>query len=121
MPLDAVARTWRAGCIIRSAMLDDMASALAASDPDRPLAFAPGFAERLSQHLPALRRVIAAATLAGLPVPALSAALQHFDQLRQARGTANMIQGLAGPLRGPRLRTYRSARGNRAARAVGFG
>jgi 6-phosphogluconate dehydrogenase len=41
-----------------------------------------------------LRRVIAAATLAGLPVPALSAALQHFDQLRQARGTANMIQGL---------------------------
>jgi 6-phosphogluconate dehydrogenase len=94
MPLDTVARTWRAGCIIRSAMLDDMASALAASDPDRPLAFAPGFAERLSQHLPALRRVIAAATRAGLPVPALSAALQHFDQMRQARGTANMIQAL---------------------------
>jgi 6-phosphogluconate dehydrogenase len=94
MPLDTVARTWRSGCIIRSAMLDDMASALAASDPDRPLAFAPGFAERLSQHLPALRRVIAAATRAGLPVPALSAALQHFDQMRQARGTANMIQAL---------------------------
>jgi 6-phosphogluconate dehydrogenase len=44
--------------------------------------------------LPALRRVIAAATRAGLPVPALSAALQHFDQMRQARGTANMIQAL---------------------------
>jgi 6-phosphogluconate dehydrogenase len=94
MPLDAVAETWRAGCIIRSAMLDDMASALANASDDQPLAFAPGFAAKIEANLSALRRVIAAATLAGLPVPALSAALQHFDQLRQARGTANMIQGL---------------------------
>ena len=94
MPLDTVAQTWRAGCIIRSAMLDDMASALSDADDDRPLAFAPGFAETVNAKLPALRRVVAAATLAGLPVPALSAALQHFDQLRHARGTANMIQGL---------------------------
>jgi hypothetical protein len=49
----------------------------------------------LSEALPALRTVIAAATRAGLPVPALSAALQHFDQMRQARGTANMIQACA--------------------------
>ena len=94
MPLDTVARTWRAGCIIRWTMLDDMAHALAEAGDDRPLAFAPGFARTISTHLPALRRVIAAATSAGLPVPALSAALQHLDQLRQARGTANMIQGL---------------------------
>jgi 6-phosphogluconate dehydrogenase len=94
MSLATVARTWRAGCIIRSAMLDDMADALAETSEGQPLAFAPGFVALLEKHLPALRRVIAAATLAGLPVPALSAALQHFDQLRQARGTANMIQGL---------------------------
>jgi 6-phosphogluconate dehydrogenase len=71
-----------------------MAGALAAVGDDRPLAFAPGFAEKIAVHLPDLRRVVAAATSAGLPVPALSAALQHFDQMRQARGTANMIQGL---------------------------
>jgi 6-phosphogluconate dehydrogenase len=94
MPLDTVAQTWRAGCIIRSAMLDDMASALASASDDQPLAFAPDFVTLIEANLPALRRVIATATLAGLPVPALSAALQHFDQLRQARGTANMIQGL---------------------------
>jgi 6-phosphogluconate dehydrogenase len=94
MPLDDVARVWRAGCIIRSAMLDDMATALEWQGGARPLAFAPAFADRLTEALPALRRVVAAATLAGLPVPALSAALQHFDQSRQARGTANMIQGL---------------------------
>ena len=28
LPLDGIARVWRAGCIIRSAMLDDMAQAL---------------------------------------------------------------------------------------------
>ncbi|MCU4655161.1 NADP-dependent phosphogluconate dehydrogenase [Roseibacterium sp. SDUM158016] len=94
MPLDDVARTWRAGCIIRWRMLDDMAGALAQAKPGKPLAFAPAFAELLSEHVPALRKVVSTATLAGLPVPALSAALQHFDQLRQARGTANMIQGL---------------------------
>jgi 6-phosphogluconate dehydrogenase len=94
MPLDTVARTWRAGCIIRSAMLDDMATALEEGTCARPLAFAPTFAERLRAHVPALRRVVAAAVAAGLPVPALSAALQHFDQLRQSRGTANMIQAL---------------------------
>jgi 6-phosphogluconate dehydrogenase len=94
MPLDTVARTWRAGCIIRSAMLDDMATALSRAEDGRPLAFAPGFSDRIEEGLPALRRVVAAAVVAGLPVPALSAALQHFDQLRQARGTANMIQGL---------------------------
>lgn len=94
MPLDAVARTWRAGCIIRWTMLDDMSRALSASNGTTPLAFAPAFAERLTAALPSLRRVVTAATSSGLPVPALSAALQHFDQMRQARGTANMIQGL---------------------------
>ena len=32
-------------------------------------------------------------TKAGAPVPALSSALSYFDSYRQARGTANLIQG----------------------------
>ncbi|AHM03913.1 6-phosphogluconate dehydrogenase, decarboxylating [Roseibacterium elongatum DSM 19469] len=94
MSLAMVAQIWRAGCIIRSGLLDEMADALAQDGPDSLLAFAPGFARRLQDGVPALRRVVAEATLAGVPVPALSAALGHFDQLRQARGTANLIQGL---------------------------
>ena len=34
LPLAGIARVWRAGCIIRSAMLDDMAQALGGS-PER--------------------------------------------------------------------------------------
>ena len=93
LPLPRIAEIWRAGCIIRSTLLDDMARALAEA-PDGQLAFAPSFAAYLKTHVPALRRVVAAAVSAGLPVPALASSLAYFDTLRQARGTANLIQGL---------------------------
>jgi 6-phosphogluconate dehydrogenase len=91
LPLPRVAQIWRAGCIIRSAMLDDMATALRDAPGER-LAFAPHFADLLRRNLPALRRTVAAASLGGHPVPALAASLGYLDTLRQARGTANLIQ-----------------------------
>lgn len=93
LPLPRIAQIWRAGCIIRSAMLDDMATALADAPGER-LAFAPAFAAQVRAHLPGLRRVVAGASAAGLPVPALASGLAYLDTLRQARGTANLIQGL---------------------------
>jgi 6-phosphogluconate dehydrogenase len=91
LDLPRVARVWRAGCIIRSAMLNDMAAALA-EDAGRNLILAPVFAEHLRWSVPALRRVVAGAALGGLGLPALSAGLAWFDLMRQARGTANLIQ-----------------------------
>jgi 6-phosphogluconate dehydrogenase len=91
LPLPRIAQIWRAGCIIRSALLDDMARALAEA-PGVRLAFAPAFVPPLSAHVPALRRVVSAAALVGQPVPALAACLGYFDTLRRARGTANLIQ-----------------------------
>ncbi len=92
LPMAAIAETWREGCIIRSAMLNDMASALR-SAPEGNLMFAPYFSELLKSHVPALRRVSSRALSAGHPVPALAAALSYFDSMRTARSTANMIQG----------------------------
>jgi len=89
--MPAVARVWRAGCIIRWAMLDDMARALT-QDPARNLILAPVFADRLQAALPVLRRVVAAGALQGHALPALGAGLAWFDTMRTARGTANMIQ-----------------------------
>ncbi len=91
LPLDTVARTWRAGCIIRSSMLNDMATALA-DTPDRSLLFAPSFAKRIRATEPALRKVTLAALSHGIPAPALSGALAWFDTMRTGRGTANMLQ-----------------------------
>ena len=87
-----IARVWREGCIIRSAMLDDMASAFE-EDAGRRLMAAPWFAERLRETEGALRAVVAGAVTGGASVLALSSALASFDMMRTGRGTANMIQG----------------------------
>lgn len=91
LDLPGIARVWRAGCIIRSAMLNDMADALA-EDPARNLVMAPYFADLIESALPALRQVVANAIAAGHPLPALASGLMWFDMMRTARGTANMIQ-----------------------------
>lgn len=85
-----IARVWRAGCIIRSAMLDDMATAL--TDGDNLIENAT-FADKVRETVPALRETVAFAAKAGFATPALSSALAYFDTMRTARGTANMIQG----------------------------
>lgn len=91
LPLPDIAKVWRAGCIIRSSMLNDMAAALA-QDPSRNLMLAPFFADHLQRSHGALRKLVAQAAMNGLPVPALAAGLAWFDMMRTGRSTANMIQ-----------------------------
>lgn len=92
LPMGAIAKVWREGCIIRSDMLNDMAQALD-EEPGRNLMLAPAFAEMLDAAVPALRHVVGLTVAHGIPAPALSAALSYFDTMRTARSTANMIQG----------------------------
>ena len=92
LPMPVIAKIWRAGCIIRSQFLDEITKAFTAMPDASNLIVTPAFAAMVKEQLPALRRVVAAAVAAGLPVPALSAALSYFDAYRQARGTANLIQ-----------------------------
>lgn len=87
-----IAEIWRAGCIIRSALLDDISAAFRGDMPHGQLIFAPFFAERLKETLPALRRVVSAAALGGHPIPALSSALSFVDTFGMARGTTDLIQ-----------------------------
>ena len=91
VPLPDVAKVWRAGCIIRCAMLDDMAKALS-EDAKRNIAFAPTFEKLLKDNLPSLRKVVGVGTAHGHAIPALSAALSWFDMLRTPRSTADLIQ-----------------------------
>ncbi|MEM6729562.1 MAG: NADP-dependent phosphogluconate dehydrogenase, partial [Pseudomonadota bacterium] len=89
-----IAEIWRAGCIIRSALLDDIATAFRGDLPEGRLILSDHFAPLLREHIAALRRVVAQATLMGLPVQALASAVSWFDEIRQARGTADLIQGM---------------------------
>jgi 6-phosphogluconate dehydrogenase len=87
-----IAEVWRAGCIIRSALLDDISAAFRGDLPAGQLIFAPAFTARLTQSLPALRQVVSVAIAGGYPVPALAAAIGWLDTMAQARGTADLIQ-----------------------------
>ncbi|NBQ49984.1 MAG: NADP-dependent phosphogluconate dehydrogenase [Marivivens sp.] len=87
-----ISEIWRAGCIIRSALLDDISAAFRGEMPKGQLVFAPAFAERLKATVPALRRVVAAAVLNGHPAPACASALSFIDTLSMARGTTDLIQ-----------------------------
>ncbi len=90
--LAEVARIWTAGCIIRAGFLNVITETFKA-DPDLELlALAPKLAPRLKAATPALRKVVAAASLAGLPVPAFAASLGWLETLTTARGSANVIQ-----------------------------
>ena len=87
-----IARIWRAGCIIRAKMLDDIAHAFDDAPPHGELLLSPRFSAVLDHGIPALRQVVGQAVMAGHPDPVLSAALAWFDTMRQGRGTASVIQ-----------------------------
>ncbi|WGI21321.1 NADP-dependent phosphogluconate dehydrogenase [Amylibacter sp. IMCC11727] len=93
LDLAAIARVWRAGCIIRSVLLDDMSDAFA-QDGARRLFFAPKFETLMKDNAEALQSVVGMAVTARIEVPALFAALSYFNASRTERSTANMIQGL---------------------------
>jgi len=92
LPLATIAKIWRAGCIIRSRFLDQMSAAYAKGEATN-LLMVPDFVTIMKDAHPALRKVVAAAALGEFPMICLSASLAYFDSYRQARGTANLIQG----------------------------
>ncbi|RFP91047.1 NADP-dependent phosphogluconate dehydrogenase [Rhodobacteraceae bacterium 63075] len=93
-PLDfaRIAEIWRAGCIIRSALLDDIAEAFRKGGAEGQMIEEKAIAEMLSTAVPGLRKSVCEAVAGGHAVPALSGALSFFDTMRQGSGTANIIQ-----------------------------
>ena len=92
LPMPIIAKIWRAGCIIRSRFLDEISEAFTKTPDVANLVMTPEFSRIVKETDGALRTVVAEAVRKGLPVPALSSAVAYFDQLRRARGTANLIQ-----------------------------
>jgi 6-phosphogluconate dehydrogenase len=87
-----VAMLWRGGCIIRSAFLGRIKEAFA-RDPKLPnLLLDQFFRERVEASQDAWRRVVAAAVINGVWVPAMASGLTYFDGLRSARLPANLLQ-----------------------------
>ena len=88
-----VARIWRAGCIIRATLLNDIRAAFARDPKLVNLLLDPAFSAAVGTRQQAWREFVQAAVGLGIPVPATAASLGYYDAYRSARLPANLTQG----------------------------
>jgi len=92
LDLEAVARIWRGGCIIRAALLEDVCAAFRARRDLPNLLLDPNLSRKLMEHEEDLRQMVIRATESGVPVPALMVSLGYLDAYRSTWQPANLIQ-----------------------------
>lgn len=93
LKLDEIAGLWRAGCIIRAELLNEIMSAYQGETRPQNMLLAPGFKKLMEDLLPSWRRVVVKATEHGIPVPVFASSLSYYDALRRDRLPAALIQG----------------------------
>jgi 6-phosphogluconate dehydrogenase len=92
LDLEAVARIWRGGCIIRAGLLHEIRAAYH-RQPDLPnLLLDPELGADVLQLRESLSIVVRAATELNIPTPGFMAALAYFDAYRSSWLPANLIQ-----------------------------
>lgn len=92
LDLQKIAKIWRAGCIIRASLLDDIMQAFDNNPRLDSLLVDGFFCDEVVRRQGALRYVITSAIGMGIPVYGLSSGLGYFDALRTARLPANLTQ-----------------------------
>ncbi len=90
--LATVARIWRAGCIIRGALLEPIAAAYDKAPELEDLLLDPQLNRLIGERAVALRNVVATATEHGLWVPGLAAAASWLEGATMARLPVNLTQ-----------------------------
>jgi len=92
LDLEAVARIWRGGCIIRAALLEDICAAFRVRRDLPNLLLDSNLSHKVMEHQEDLRRVVCQAAESGVPAPALMVSLGYLDAYRSAWQPANLIQ-----------------------------
>ena len=92
LELSRIVRVWRAGCIIRAALLSDITAAYVANPALPNLLLDKAFKEAVLTRQAAWREVIQTAVGLGIPMLATSASLAYFDAYRSERLPANLTQ-----------------------------
>jgi 6-phosphogluconate dehydrogenase len=88
----AIARIWRAGCIIRAELLGDIMAAYQRAPALPNLMLDDSFREVLAASQQAWREVVQTAVTLGIPMLATGSALAYYDAYRSARLPANLTQ-----------------------------
>jgi 6-phosphogluconate dehydrogenase len=92
LDLEAVARIWRGGCIIRAALLEKIRAAYQARRDLPNLLVDPDLGQAVQERQADLRTVVRTAADLGVPAPAFMVSLAYFDAYRSAWLPANLIQ-----------------------------
>jgi 6-phosphogluconate dehydrogenase len=90
--LGEIAKIWRAGCIIRANLLNDIMAAYQRNPALVNLLLDDVFSAAVESRQDAWRLVVQTAVGMGIPVPALSASLAYYDAYRSERLPANLTQ-----------------------------
>ncbi|MGB5238195.1 MAG: NADP-dependent phosphogluconate dehydrogenase [Flavobacteriaceae bacterium] len=92
LDLATIAKIWRAGCIIRAGLLEDIAIAYQ-NDPElENLLMASSFTDKIKSTLDATRELVAYGVTNAIPLPGLSNSLAYFDAYSSGRLPLNLIQ-----------------------------
>ncbi|NAS11687.1 NADP-dependent phosphogluconate dehydrogenase [Poritiphilus flavus] len=92
LELETIAKIWRAGCIIRAALLDDISRAYDAEKGLTNLLLAPAFVDKVKSTVESARALVSFAAGSGIPMPGLSNSLTYFDAYTSGRLPLNLIQ-----------------------------
>lgn len=92
--LDRVAGVWRAGCIIRSAFLSTLRTAIAEAGPEGNLLASKTLRDMLTERETCWVDVLKASKDAGIPTPVMDASYNYYISHRRKRLPANIIQAL---------------------------
>jgi 6-phosphogluconate dehydrogenase len=89
---EKVAAIWRGGCIIRSALLDQIMQAYHKNPKLNHLLEDSGLGNQLVELQYGLRNVVQTAAARGVPAPGMMSILSYYDSLRSSWLPANLIQ-----------------------------
>lgn len=89
---ESVAKIWRGGCIIRSAMLKHVITAFNDDSKLTHLLEHKDFYSEVEESTSGFETIVEIAGQSGIPIPALSAAMNQFYTLQSKKLPANIIQ-----------------------------
>ena len=87
-----IAMMWRGGCIIRAVFLERIEEAFERDTGLENLVLDPYFKQAVASNQDGWRQVVGTAAGLGLPIPAISAALNYYDGYRSERLPHNLLQ-----------------------------
>ncbi|MGB5667319.1 MAG: NADP-dependent phosphogluconate dehydrogenase [Maribacter sp.] len=92
LDLGVVAKIWRAGCIIRAGLLEDISKAYSNNAELNHLLLEPNFVEKIQSTVDSARKLVSFAVKNGIPLPGITNSLVYFDAFTSKRLPLNLIQ-----------------------------